>query len=67
MCTQTLILVREALIPLEDDTMKILLFTIGLIVGGLFGIVTMCLVQINRNTEEVLKKEDDNYEKEIKK
>lgn len=47
--------------------MKILLFTIGLIVGGLFGIVTMCLVQINRNTEEVLKKEDDNNEKEIKK
>lgn len=36
--------------------MKILIFMIGFIIGGMAGIVTMCLVQINRESEAQLEK-----------
>lgn len=36
--------------------MKILIFIIGFIIGGMAGIVTMCLVQINRENEAQLEK-----------
>lgn len=40
--------------------MKILLFSIGFILGGMAGIVCMCLVQINRHSEEELKNISEN-------
>ena len=46
--------------------MKLLLFAIGFIVGGMSGITTMCLVQVNRDTEELMRKESTSYEKENK-
>ena len=46
--------------------MKLLLFAIGFIVGGMNGIATMCLVQVNRDTEELMRKESTSYEKENK-
>lgn len=39
-----------------------ILFLIGLMLGGIIGMVTMCLVQINRINEKS-RKEDD-YEKD---
>ena len=39
-----------------------ILFLIGLMLGGIIGIVTMCLVQINRINEKSWK--EDNYEKD---
>lgn len=36
--------------------MKILIFIIGFIIGGMAGIVTMCLVQINRESEAQTKR-----------
>lgn len=46
--------------------MKLLLFAIGFLVGGMCGIATMCLVQVNRNTEEIMRKESTSNEKENK-
>lgn len=43
--------------------MKILLFSIGFILGGAAGIVCMCLVQINRLSEEELRKAETENEK----
>lgn len=43
--------------------MKILLFSIGFIVGGIAGTVCMCLVQINRQSEEALRKAETENEK----
>lgn len=37
--------------------MKVLIFFIAFILGGMAGIVTMCLVQINRESEEQLREE----------
>lgn len=37
--------------------MKILIFLIGFILGGMAGIVCMCMVQINRDTENELQKQ----------
>jgi len=42
--------------------LSFILFLIGLMLGGMIGIVTMCLVQINR-IHEKSRKEDD-YEKD---
>lgn len=36
--------------------MKVLIFFIAFILGGMAGIVTMCLVQINRESEAQLEK-----------
>lgn len=46
--------------------MKILFFMIGFIIGGMVGIVTMCLVQINRENEAQLEKisQQENKEEE---
>lgn len=38
--------------------MKLLIFLVGFILGGASGIMTMCLVQINRDTEEQLRREE---------
>ena len=38
--------------------MKRLIFLVGFILGGASGIMTMCLVQINRDTEEQLRREE---------
>ncbi len=35
--------------------MKLLIFLVGFILGGATGIMTMCLMQINRDTEEELR------------
>lgn len=35
--------------------MKLLIFLVGIILGGASGIMTMCLVHINRDTEEELR------------
>lgn len=43
--------------------MKIALFIIGFLLGGFSGIGTMCLVQINRISEERLMKEASEHEK----
>lgn len=43
--------------------MKIAIFLIGFILGGFSGIATMCLVQINRISEERLMKEAAENEK----
>lgn len=43
--------------------MKILLFSIGVVLGGIAGIVCMCLVQINRQSEEELRKAELDNEK----
>lgn len=43
--------------------MKILIFLIGFIIGGMAGIVCMCLVQINRQSEEKLRKDEKENEK----
>lgn len=40
--------------------MKLLIFIIGFILGGAAGIVCMCLVQINRHSEEELKNISEN-------
>lgn len=42
--------------------LSFILFLIGLMLGGIIGIVTMCLVQINRINEKSWK--EDNYEKD---
>lgn len=49
--------------------MKILFFMIGFIIGGMAGIVTMCLVQINRESEDQLEKisQKENKKKEEEK
>lgn len=49
--------------------MKILIFMIGFIIGGMAGIVTMCLVQINRESEAQLEKisKQENKKKEEEK
>lgn len=36
--------------------MKFIIFTAGVIVGSLLGMITMCLVQINRQSENELRK-----------
>ena len=41
------------------------MFYIGLTIGVIIGILTMCLVQVNRDNE--LKKERDYWEREAKK
>lgn len=38
--------------------MKLLIFLVGFILGGASGIMAMCLVQINRDTEEELRREE---------
>lgn len=38
--------------------MNLLFFLLGFIIGGGAGIMTMCLVQINRDTEEELRREE---------
>lgn len=43
--------------------MKLLIFIIGFILGGAAGIVSMCLVQINRLSEEELRKVETENEK----
>lgn len=43
--------------------MKIALFFIGLFIGSLAGITAMCMVQINRDTEEELRKAELENEK----
>lgn len=40
--------------------MKLLIFIIGFILGGAAGIVCMCMVQINRHTENELQKHEFN-------
>lgn len=35
--------------------MKLLIFLVDFILGGALGIMTMCLMQINRDTEEELR------------
>ena len=42
--------------------MKILIFFAGVLLGSLFGMVTLILVQINRETEEQLRKEVEKNE-----
>lgn len=44
--------------------MKLLIFIIGFILGGIAGIVCMCLVQINRQSEQELRKAELDNEKE---
>lgn len=45
--------------------MKLLMFAIGVIVGSVLGMTTLCLVQINRDTENELRKaEAEHYAKE---
>ncbi len=39
--------------------LSFILFLIGLMLGGVIGIVTMCLIQIN-HIHEKYRKEDDN-------
>lgn len=36
--------------------MKAVIFFIGLVIGSIIGIVSMCLVQINRQSENELRK-----------
>lgn len=43
--------------------MKIIIFIIAFILGGFSGITTMCLVQINRHTENELRKAEIDNEK----
>lgn len=43
--------------------MKILIFIIGFILGGAAGIVCMCIVQINRYTENEMLKFNNKKEK----
>lgn len=43
--------------------MKTLIFIIGFIIGGMADIVCMCLVQINRDTENELRKAETENEK----
>ena len=43
--------------------MKIALFIIGFIIGSIGGMMTMCLVQVNRVSEERLMKEAAENEK----
>ncbi len=49
--------------------MKVLIFFITFILGGMAGIVTMCLVQINRESEAQLEKisQQENKKKEEEK
>ena len=49
--------------------MKVLIFFITFILGGMAGIVTMCLVQINRESEAQLEKisQQENKNKEEEK
>ncbi len=49
--------------------MKVLIFFIAFILGGMAGIVTMCLVQINRESEAQLEKisQQENKNKEEEK
>ncbi len=50
-------------------TMKVLIFFIAFILGGMAGIVTMCLAQINRESEAQLEKisQQENKNKEEEK
>lgn len=41
--------------------MKIVIFLIGIVIGSIIGIVSMCLVQINRQSENELKKAEQSY------
>ncbi len=43
--------------------MKILIFLIGFIIGGIAGIICMCMVQINRDTENEFRKAETENEK----
>ncbi len=43
--------------------MKILIFLIGFIIGGMAGIVCMCMVQINRHSENELINAKKDFEK----
>lgn len=43
--------------------MKLLIFIIGFILGGMAGVVCMCMVQINRHTENELRKAEIENEK----
>lgn len=40
--------------------MKLLIFIIGFILGGMAGTICMCMVQINRHTENELQKHEFN-------
>ncbi len=45
--------------------MKLLMFAIGVIVGSILGVITLCLVQINRDSENELRiSEVNHYAKE---
>lgn len=41
--------------------MKAVLFFIGIVIGSIIGIVLMCLVQINRQSENELRKAELSY------
>lgn len=44
---------------------EFIFFTIGFLLGGIAGITTMCLVQINHiQSNQKLKKEEKKYEKD---
>jgi heme/copper-type cytochrome/quinol oxidase subunit 2 len=40
----------------EMMELKFIIFMVGVIVGSLFGMITMCLVQINKQSEDELRK-----------
>lgn len=41
--------------------MNLIIFIIGALIGGLIGMTTLCLVQINRDTEEELRKTEEKH------
>lgn len=43
----------------EKTMLSFILFLIGLMIGGIFGVVMMCLLQINRINEKNRKEDDD--------
>lgn len=43
--------------------LEFILFLIGLMLGGSFGVIAMCLLQVNRHDDhKYYRKEDDNDE-----
>lgn len=41
--------------------MKLLIFFGGVMLGGIFGMFLLCLVQINRDSEEELRRIEEKY------
>ncbi len=41
--------------------LELLIFIAGVLVGSLFGIITLCLVQINRQSENELRKAEPSH------